>query len=100
MSLTHVCHWTPARSGWALSAAAASSKAHPGAGEGVPGGEGASGPGRRAKHKPSELFDLSFELEILSHRGLTLVTGPKHMAIKPWYDALLIQGYTQVRAVG
>ena len=33
---------------------------------------------------------------MLSHRGLNLVTGPRHMAIKPNYDSLLIQGYTQV----
>ncbi|GIL68859.1 hypothetical protein Vafri_22085, partial [Volvox africanus] len=51
---------------------------------------------RRSKHKASDLYDLSFELEVLSHRGLNLVSGPRHMTIKPNYDALLIQGYTQV----
>ncbi|PNH12015.1 hypothetical protein TSOC_001047 [Tetrabaena socialis] len=33
---------------------------------------------------------------VLSHRGLNLVSGPRHMTVKPNYDALLIQGYTQV----
>ncbi|GIL90311.1 hypothetical protein Vretifemale_17955, partial [Volvox reticuliferus] len=51
---------------------------------------------RRTKHKASDLYDLSFELEVLSHRDLNLVSGPRHMTIKPNYDALLIQGYTQV----
>ncbi|EFJ51491.1 hypothetical protein VOLCADRAFT_116367 [Volvox carteri f. nagariensis] len=89
LSLTHVCNWTPARMGWHLASR-----------EQLMSSDGSwvnNAPNnRRSKHKASDLYDLSFELEILSHRGLNLVSGPRHMTIKPNYDALLIQGYTQV----
>ncbi|GIL68858.1 hypothetical protein Vafri_22085, partial [Volvox africanus] len=89
LSLTHVCNWTPARLGWHLVSR-----------DPMMSGDGSwfnNAPNnRRSKHKASDLYDLSFELEVLSHRGLNLVSGPRHMTIKPNYDALLIQGYTQV----
>ncbi|KXZ48872.1 hypothetical protein GPECTOR_25g457 [Gonium pectorale] len=86
LSLTHVCNWTPPRSGWHLMTREQLAAEW----------YGSSGPGRKGRAKSSDLYDLSFELEILSHRGLNLVSGPRHMTIKPNYDALLIQGFTQV----
>ena len=50
----------------------------------------------RVRAKLSELYDLSFELRILSHRGLRLVSGPKHMTVKPNNGELLIHAYQQV----
>ncbi|GLC72671.1 hypothetical protein PLESTF_001276900 [Pleodorina starrii] len=91
LSLTHVCNWTPARTGWHLAMSRDQLMSTDGSSW-----LNSAPQGRRTKHKPTDLYDLSFELEILSHRGLNLVSGPRHMAIKPNYDALLIQGYTQV----
>ncbi|GIM02919.1 hypothetical protein Vretimale_7716, partial [Volvox reticuliferus] len=89
LSLTHVCNWTPARLGWHLVSRDPMSSSDGSWFNNAPNS-------RRTKHKASDLYDLSFELEVLSHRGLNLVSGPRHMTIKPNYDALLIQGYTQV----
>lgn len=57
---------------------------------------GGSGGRRGHRGKASDLYDLTFELEVISHRGLNQVSGPKHVTVRPKYDALLVQGYSQV----